>query len=57
MMETLRDQVSRLTDERDKLMSQNDEQGNQIEDLRVKVEALQGHSSSAEDKHAIDAGD
>ncbi|KAF8527676.1 Hamartin protein-domain-containing protein [Gautieria morchelliformis] len=48
MMETLRDQVSKLTAERDILINQNDELGCQLEDLRVRMETLQGHSRSAE---------
>lgn len=41
MMETLRGQISKLTNERDTLMSRNEEQERQIENFRVTVETLQ----------------
>ena len=57
MMHALRDQVSKLTVERDTLMSENDGLGSQVEELRVKVETLQGQSHSAASGEVATAGE
>jgi hypothetical protein len=42
IIETLQEQVSKLTVERDALLNQNDDLGNEAEGLRVTLETLQG---------------
>ncbi|KAF8575721.1 hypothetical protein K439DRAFT_1664929 [Ramaria rubella] len=46
MMEALREQVSKLTSERDGLLHKNDELEDQTETLRAALEALQGANTS-----------